>query len=202
MREWVWRLLAMVRRGRLTTQLEEELQFHHDMAVEDEGRRGASPRDAVRLAHARVGRVALEVESTRASLGIRWLDGAVGDLRHAVRALTRRRGFGTVAIVVLAASVAINTLIFFMLDGVVLRPLPYPAPEHLVRVYEVAENQPKFPLSIGRFLDYRANAGSLEGIALYTGRDLELSGVNGRSEALTGVAITSDFFSVLGQPPS
>ena len=49
----------------------------------------------------------------------------VGDLRHAVRALTRNRGFGTVAVLVLAASVAINTLIFFMLDGVVLRPLPY-----------------------------------------------------------------------------
>jgi macrolide transport system ATP-binding/permease protein len=202
MREWVWRLVTMMRRGRLTSQLEEELQFHHDMAVDDERRRGASPRDAVRRAHARVGRVALEAESTRASLGIRWLDGAVGDLRHAVRALTRRRGFGAVAVLVLAASVAINTLIFFMLDGVVLRPLPYASPERLIRIYEVAETQPKFPLSIGRFLDYRASATSLEGIALYTGQNRELSGVDGRSEALTGVAITSDFFSVLGQPPS
>jgi hypothetical protein len=57
-------------------------------------------------------------------MGVRWLDGAVGDLRHAIRALTRNRGFGVVAVLVLAASVAINTLIFFMLDGVVLRPLP------------------------------------------------------------------------------
>lgn len=97
--------------------------------------------------------------------------------------------------------VAINTLIFFMLDGVVLRPLPYAAPERLVRIFEVAETQPKFPLAIGRFLDYRANAASLESIALYTGQDMELSGVDGRSEPLTGLAITSDFFTVLGRPP-
>lgn len=201
MRELIWRLLAMLRRDRLTPDLHEELQFHHDMAVDAERQRGAAPDDAIRRARARTGLVSHGVESTRAAMGLRWLDGALGDLRHAVRALTRNRGFGVVAVLVLAASVAINTLIFLMLDGIVLRPLPYRAPDRLVRLYEVGDTQPKFPLSIGRFLDYRANARSLEGIALYTGSDMELSGVDGRSEQLTGVAITSDFFSVLGKAP-
>ncbi len=202
MREWIWRLRAMLRRDRMTADTEEELQFHHDLSVEAARRRGLSEHDARRSARHRNGLVSHGVESTREAMGVRWLDGAVADMRHAVRALTRNRAFGTVAVVVLAASVAINTLIFFMLEGVVLRPLPYGSPDRLVRVYEVSERQPKFPLSIGRFLDYRANAKSLEAIALYTGRDMELSGADGRSQLLTGVAITSDFFSVLGKAPA
>jgi predicted permease len=197
-RELIWRLWAMLRRDRLTAERQEELQFHQEMAVEAERRRGASAENARRLARLRAGSLPHGLESTRESLGVRWIDGAIGDLRHAARALTRSRAFGAVSVMVLAASVAINTLIFFMLDGVVLRPLPYAAPDRLVRIYEVAETQPKFPLSIGRFLDYREHAQSLEGIALYTGQDMELSGIDGRSEQLTGVAITSDFFALLG----
>jgi len=190
MRELIWRLRAMWRRHRAGAETHDELQFHHDMAVEAGLRRGLSPEDARRYARHQAGAVSQGVEATREAMGVRWLDGALADLRHAVRALTRNRGFGAVAVLVLAASVAINTLIFFMLDGVVLRPLPYGSPERLVRIYEATEGQPKFPLSIGRFLDYRANAHSLEAIALYTGQDMELSGADGRSEQLTGVAIT------------
>jgi predicted permease len=201
MRELIWRLRAMLRRDRLTTEREEELRFHHDMAVHAERSRGASPDEAQRRANVRAGAVSHGLESTRASMGVGWLDGLAADLRHARRALVRNRAFGAVAVLVVGASVAINTLIFFMLDGVVLRPLPYAEPERLVRIFEVAETQPKFPLNIGRFLDYQANARSLESIALYTGQDMELSGVDGRSEQLSGIAITSDFFTVLGRPP-
>ena len=115
-------------------------------------------------------------------------------MRHAVRALSRSRGYGVVSLLVLAATVAINTVIFFMLDGVVLRPLPYTAPQRLVRLYDADTRTPKFPMSIGHYLDYRANARSLDGLALYTGRDMELSGTSGGSRHLTGVAVTSGFF--------
>jgi predicted permease len=188
----------MLRRDRLTAERQEELRLHEEMAVEAGRQAGASDEAARRMARLRVGSVSSGVEATRESFGIQWIDGATNDLRHAARALARNRTFGAVSVVVLGASVAINTLIFFMLDGVVLRPLPYGDPDRLVRIYEVAETQPKFPLSIGRFLDYREHARSLEAIALYTGQDMELSGVDGRSEGLTGVAITSDFFRVLG----
>jgi macrolide transport system ATP-binding/permease protein len=201
MRELMWKLRAMFRRHGAGDP-REELQLHHDLAIEDGLRRGLSPDEARRRARQRVGDVTHGVEATREAMGVGWLDGAAGDLRHAVRALTRNRGFGLVAVLVLAASVAINTLIFFMLDGVVLRPLPYRSPDQLVRIYEASEGQPKFPLSIGRFLDYRTGARAIEAIALYTGQDMELSGVDGRSEPLTGLAITSDYFTVLGRPPA
>ena len=201
MREWIWRLKSMLRRDRLTVEKREELQFHLDMEVEAGIRGGLSPEDARRHARLRAGQLSDGMESTRAALGIRWIDGMAADLRHAFRALTRNRSFGAVAVLVLAATVAVNTLIFFMLEGVILRALPYRSPERLVRLYEISRTEPKFPMSIGRYLDDRASASALDGIALYTGQDMELSGTAGGSKRLTGVAITSEYFSVLGRAP-
>src|SRR5581483_11999227 len=115
MREWIWRLWAMLRRDRLSAERNDELQLHYDMEVEAGLRRGLPLEEAQRRARWRLGSMTDGMEDTRAALGIRWLDGAAGDLRHAFRALTRNRGFAVMAILVLAASVAINTLIFFML---------------------------------------------------------------------------------------
>jgi predicted permease len=201
LRESFWRLKAMLRRDRWMAERTEEMQFHLDQEIEAGLRRGLSLIEAKRLARLRAGLVSEGIELTREAHGSRWMDGAAGDLRHAFRALTRNRAFGAVAILVLAASVAINTLIFFMLDGVVLRPLPYAAPEQLVRIYDSNPGAPKFPPSIGHFLDYRDHAKSLAGIALYTAQDMELSGVDNHPERLTGLAITSDYFATLGRAP-
>src|SRR6185436_15855634 len=128
MLDWYWRLRAALGRGRRTVETREELQFHLDMEVDAGLRAGLSPDGARRRARLRAGQLSDGMEATHDALGIGWIDGLAGDLRHAVRALTRSRGFGTVAVLVLAATVAVNTLIFFMLDGVVLRALPYAAP--------------------------------------------------------------------------
>ncbi len=201
MREWLWRVWAMVRRGRLVAEKREELQHHLDMEIESGLRQGLSADEARRRARWRAGLVSDGLEDTHAALGIPWLDGAALDLRHAWRALTRTRGFGVVAVLVLAASVAINTLIFFMLDGVVLRPLPYASPDRLVRLYDSSPARAKFPMAIGHFLDLDTSEASIESIALYAGRDMELTAGAGRSRPLTGVSITSDYFTVLGRPP-
>lgn len=199
---WIRRVMALLRRGRLTHERTEELQFHFDQEVAAGLRRGLSPEEARRQARLRVGLVSEAIETTREALGFRWLDGAATDLRHALRAVRRSRGFGTVAVLVLGASVAINTLVFFMLDGVVLRPLPYRTPDRLVRLYDGSPFAPKFPMAIGRYLDYREHAQTLDGLALYTRQDVELTGSATRSRQLTGVAITTDYFSLLGRPPA
>jgi macrolide transport system ATP-binding/permease protein len=201
LRESLWRMHAMLRRDRLTADMTEELQLHVDLEIEAGLRRGLSLDEAKRQARLRAGLVSEGIELMREAHGVRWMDGAAGDLRHAFRSLTRNRAFGTVAVLVLAASVAINTLLFFMLDGVVLRPLPYASPERLVRLYDVGKTAPKFAMAVARFLDYRADAPSLEAIALYTGQDMELSATDGRSRQLSGLAITTDYFNVLGRPP-
>ena len=203
MLNWIWRLKSLLRRKSKVAESTEELQFHLDMEFEAGLRMGLSQDEARRRARLRAGLLTDGVESTREELGWRWLDGAAADLRHAFRALARNRGFAAVAVLVLASSVAINTLIFCILSGVVLRPLPYGAPEQLIRVFDAGSKDPKFPMSLGHYVDYREHAKTLESIALYTGRDMELSGMTGsESRQLSGMAITSDYFAVLGRSPA
>ncbi|HEY3743036.1 MAG TPA: ABC transporter permease [Bryobacteraceae bacterium] len=201
MLNWIWRLKSLIERKRNMVERTEELQFHLDMEVQQGLRMGLSESEARRRARLRAGLLSEGIESTHEQLGLRWLDGAAADLRHAVRSLTRNKGFGAVAVLVLASSVAINTLIFCMLQGVVLQPLPYRSPEQLVRVYDSGKDNSKFAISISHFLDFQANAKTIESIALYTGRDVELSGVAGtESRQLSGLRITPDYFTVLGKP--
>ena len=186
----------------LTKEKQEELQAHLDLEIDAGLRQGLALAEAKRRAKLRVGPISIGIESAREEFGFRWLDGAVSDLRHAFRALLRNRGFGVVAVLVLSASVAINTLIFCMrLEGVILRPIPYKSPEQLVRLYDSGSDQGRFAMAIGRFLDYQANAKSLDSIALYTGHDMELTATAGHSLQASGVEITSDYFSVLGKRP-
>ena len=199
MSEWIWRVKAILRRNRMSAEKREELELHLGLEVEEGIRLGLSPEEARRRAKMRAGVVSEEMEPVRREFGFHWMNGAAGDIRHAFRALTRNRGFVAVAVLVLSASVAINTLIFCMLDGVVLRPLPYKSPERLVRLYDITPGTPKFPMSRGRFVDYRANARSIESMALYTGNDVELTATEGHSKRLSALAITSDYFSVLGK---
>ena len=125
MREWIWRIKAMLHRNRLTAEKQEELQGHLNLEIDSGLRQGLSLEEANRRARLRVGLLSEGLASAREELGFRWLDGLVSDLRHAFRALLRDRGFGVAAVLVLSSCVAINTLIFCMLEGVVLRPLPY-----------------------------------------------------------------------------
>ena len=118
------------------------------------------------------------------------------------RSLRHHVAFTTVAVSVLALSVGVATLLFALFDGVLLRPLPYREPGRLVRVFDSSATRRRIPMAIARYQEFRAAAQSLDGLALYTGRDLELGGEGRRSTRVTGVAVTTDFFSILGWTPA
>ncbi len=122
------------------------------------------------------------------------------DLRYGARMLLKNPGFTLVAILTLAIGIGANTAIFSIVNGVLLKPLPYRAPEQLLRIYERSETQPKFPMAIGNFQDYRAQNTTLEGLALYTRQDMELSQDN-RPERLAALGVTAGFFELLGAKP-
>lgn len=201
MREWLWKLRALLRWRRVESERREELQFHYDEEVAAGLRQGLDSQEARRRARLRAGLVSEGLEAAASAMRIGWADALSLELRHALRALTRNSAYGILAVTVLGASVAITTLIFLMLQGVVLRPLPYAEPERLVRVFDASASTPRFPVAIGHYLEYRTRAASLAGIALYTGQDLELSGA-GDSRLLRGMAITPEYFAVLGRQPA
>src|SRR5438552_14943395 len=72
-----------------------------------------------------------------------WLDDLVNDLRYTVRSLTRHRAFGVTAVCTLALGMGATTAVFSVVNGVVLRPLPFAQPDRLVQLYGTSPLVPR-----------------------------------------------------------
>ena len=125
----------------------------------------------------------------------------LAELRLGMRALRRTPGFSAAAIITLALGIGANSSLFSLLEGVLLRPLPYPQPGRLVRVFETHPQFSRFPLSPANFLDYRKLNQTFEGLAIYTRDDLQLAH-DERPERLATLRVSAEYFSVLGTQPA
>ncbi|MGJ5815598.1 ADOP family duplicated permease [Paludibaculum fermentans] len=199
--EFFSKLRSLFGKANADRSLADEIEFHLQMETEAGLRRGLDPLEARRQARLKCGYEGVSSEAIRDQRLLGWLDGTFADLRQAVVALRRHRGFTAIALAALALSVGLNTLIFTMLDGVLLRPLPYPHPDRLVRVFESTPRNPKWPVSIGNFFDIRRLNKSFDAVALYTGDDLQL--MHGEvPERLRSMRVSHDFFTTVGILPA
>ena len=132
------------------------------------------------------------------------MDSIVRDLRFSIRALQRNPGFSFVAILTIALGIGLNTAIFSVVNAVVLQPLPFPEPDHLVTVWENLEKRggPTQEWT-GRstFADWRENNKTFSGMAAVGGWAPNLTGVD-RPERLSGAVVSPGYFSVLGVQPA
>ncbi len=199
-RVWLWRLLAVVRRGSLEAILDEELRFHRESLVEDLRRSGLSETEAGRRARIQLGGPEQTKEKVRRGRGIPWIDSLRTDLRLGLRGLRREPLFASVVVLTLALGIGANAAIFSLLHGVLVRPLPYPEPDRLVRVFETNTSEPAFPVSPLNLVDYQREEQSFDGLAAYTRKDLELSGA-GDPRRLAALRVTPNYFEVLGVRP-
>jgi len=128
------------------------------------------------------------------------MDHLIKDIRYGIRTLAKRPSFTAIAILTLALGIGASTAIFSVVDGVLLKPLPYPDAERIVQLREVSERGGKMAFAEPNFLDLRARSHSFEGVAQYAG---ELTTVTGASEPVRVPAfmVSADFFNVLGVKP-
>jgi predicted permease len=123
------------------------------------------------------------------------------DIRYSFRALLAKSGFTIAAILTLALGIGANTAIFSVIDGALVRPMPYPEDERLVIVYNHYPNMLDYAgTSIPDYVDRRAQAESLEDLALYTGASFNVA-QSGTPERLTGLRTTPSLFNVLRSQP-
>jgi len=130
------------------------------------------------------------------------LSGTRHDLWLALRGLARRPGFSAAAIATLALGIGASAAIFSVAFGVSLRPLDYPSPDRLIRVYEAnpANAQPKQDVSIPTFHAWREGAPSIESAALFSRSNARfIAGVD--APPVTIVSVSPGFFDVLGVRP-
>jgi putative ABC transport system permease protein len=122
--------------------------------------------------------------------------------RHALRVLLKRPAFTVLAILTLALGIGANTAIFSVVNGVLLRPLPYPQPDELVRLWEHTSRSPRVNVSYPNLRDWRARLKSFDAIAGYQ-TDLGATVLGGTAPATADVySVTRDFFRVLGVAPA
>ncbi len=122
------------------------------------------------------------------------------DLNHSLRQLGRSPGLAVVAGVALALGISGNTAIFSVVNGVLLRPLPYPKPEQLMSLYERTPEFSRADVSYPNFLDWRRDNQSFSDMAAVRGGDFVLSGA-GEPERLLGEWASASLLSVLEVRP-
>jgi predicted permease len=119
------------------------------------------------------------------------------DLRHSVRSLLRQPGILVTALASLALGIGATSAIFSVAYAVLVRPLPYPAAERLVTVWETMPGNDTRFVAPGNYLDWRAEAASFDALAAYSGTEVNVAGA-GEAERVPGITVTGQFFPMLG----
>ena len=195
--------------------VDDELRFHLEMRARDYERRGLPPDDALRAARERFGDVdriggalrAHDHRRERLNQRREYMSDLAHDLRYGVRSLRRAPGFAAVAILTLALGIGATTAIYSVVNGVILRPLPYPDADRIAMVWMDNKRQGMSEdiHSPANLADYRTQNTVFERIAAYSPVGYNLTG--GCPEAtceplrVAAAAATSDFFPVLGTRP-
>ncbi len=190
------------RRAR-NAELDEEIRSHLVMAVRDRVARGEEPESARRAVIREFGNVVLIQEVTRAQWRGARLERAARELKQTVRGLWRARAFTLTAVLVLGLGIGLATALFTVVDTVLLRPLPLPAPERVV----LLRTQDPGGVDVGMSQDELKQLGSanrtLAGVAGVAHQGASTSTLLDGERALTlrGAWVTGNFFELLGVRP-
>lgn len=185
-------------------EVDEEMRIHLEMEAEDLVRtRGLSPEEARREARVGFGGAERFKEEARDMRRARPLENLVRDASYGVRGLRRSPGFAAVAVLSLGVGIGGTVAIFSVVEGVLLRPLPYPQPESLVTVWgrflpESGFDFPRFPVAPPEFWDYQEQNRSLEDLAAYHTSGATLTGPEMEPQRVTGARVTGNFFGTVG----
>lgn len=189
MREW-WSKLKAAVFGR-QDDLAEEMRAHFEMQAED---------TSANQARREFGNVTRIAEQSRDAWSFPSLESFWKDIRFGFRAMRRSPGFALVVVLTFALGVGINTAIFSVVRQVLLKPLPYPAPERLVRFGEATGRAEGISVTWVNFQNWRAANHTFEEMAGFQFTNRTLTG-RGDPLTTTGLTATAPYFPLLGMHP-
>jgi putative ABC transport system permease protein len=197
------RLLALYhnlfRKDRVNQELDEELRSYVELVANDKVRCGADRKEVLKEARQDLAHLELIKESVRDVRTGAFIDILLQDLRYGIRTLARNPSFSVIAVLTLALAIGANTTMFTVVNGVLLKPLPFPQPDRLLILWErqLSDNT-LGTVAPANFYDWREQTHSFAKMAaLDPYPDFILNGY-GDPQRLAGAAVSADFFSLLG----
>jgi len=183
---------SLVRRREQEREINAEIESNLQLHIADNIRAGMSPEDARKNALQKLGGIELTKDRYRDQARAGWFEALWRDLRFAKRLLAKNPGFTAVIVGSLALGIAVNTLLFIVVNGLFLRPLPYREPDRLMSI-----DQPRRILPLAEL----RQAPSFNGVAAFLPRNFPVT-ADGATKLVFGCRASANLFSVLGVQPA
>jgi putative ABC transport system permease protein len=194
------RVKTLANREEFESDLDDEMRFHLEMETRKHIEGGMTPAAARARAEREFGGVERFKDEVRDVRGVTWMDDMIRDVRFALRSLRRSPAFTVVAVLCLALGIGANAAVFSVLNAVLLRPLPYPEPDRLVRIYETMESFGQGSVSLPNYRDWVEQSTGFSQLAFWANSSRNLVG-NGGAERIMTVETTPNLLALLGVQP-
>jgi putative ABC transport system permease protein len=191
---------VVFRRFAVEQELDDELRFHLEMQARENERRGMDTMEAEHAAATCFGGYERVKEQCRDARGGRFFENLGQDLRFAARTLRANRGFTAAAILTLGLGIGANSAIFSVINGVLLRPLPYARDDRLMHVLQHVRADEDAGFSPQELDDYRALTSTFTALVEYHSMPFTLLGGSEPQRVQTAV-VSAAFFEVMGLEP-
>ena len=195
------RVAGLFDRRRRDADLDDEVRFHLEMMIDEFQRRGMSADEARAAARRHVGRTTQMKEEYRDQRGLPSIETLFQDVRYGVRTLLRTPGFTIAALLTMALGIGANSAIFSVVNAVLLRPLPYPEPDRLVRFVWFNRGFEGTGLTGAQYLAFRDHLRNLEGLSAYSGAGSFNLINEDTAEFVGGLYVSKEYFRVFGVVP-
>jgi predicted permease len=201
------RILAALRplfaRTRFEREMAEEMRLHLELYAEELVRSGVAPAEAARRARVEFGGLDSVKDDCRKARGLRLADDVYRDLRYAFRLMRKTPGFTAIALATLALCLGANLAIFAVVDSVLLRPLPFPAPDRLVRVFNTYPKAgvPDDGCSVTNYYERRGQIAAFASLGVYR-EGTAIVGETGATAREPIARVSPEFFATLGLGPT
>jgi len=190
----------MKRRERMLQNLDQEIRDHIEMATQDNIDRGMSPEEARHAALRKFGNVTRVKEDSREVWSVVWFEQLVQDICFGLRILRKSPGFTIVAVLTLALGIGATISIFSVVSAVLLRPLPFPNNDRLLRLEETHPGSSNANFTYANYLDLERESKSLANISAFRDWSFNLTG-EGEPKQVPGTWVSGNFFFALGVQP-
>src|SRR5262247_2778348 len=188
------------RRSRLND-VSDEIRSHIEEKTDEFVASGMSRADAEAAARRAFGNVVKLQETARDVWRFAsFIESLATDVRYALRGLAQKPGFTIAVILTLALGIGANTAIFSVVNAVVLRPLPFAEPKHLVWLWDTQPQLPTAPASLPDFLDWKEQNRSFEYLAAFLSGNTFLNTGDGTRDTPVGV-VTPEMFALFRVRP-